>query len=92
MASLEVKVGKLSEKKEKGKEGLWGDSGYMGRPRENKTGAGWEGCARTTKKTCKRTRGDNGCGALSWKRESARLVSFKVAESRARHLCSGTGE
>jgi hypothetical protein len=31
--------------------------------------------------------GDNGCGALSWKRESARLASFEVAESRARHLC-----
>jgi len=85
VASLEVKVGKLSEKKEKGKE-------YMGRPRENKTGAGWEGCARTTEKTCKSVIGDNGCGALSWKCESARLVSFKVAESRARHLCSGTGE
>ena len=29
MASLEVKVGKLSEKKEREKkEGLWGDSGY----------------------------------------------------------------
>ena len=27
MASLEVKVGKLSEKKEKGKEGLWGIRG-----------------------------------------------------------------
>ena len=28
MASVEVKVGKLSEKEGKGKEGLWGDSGY----------------------------------------------------------------
>ena len=87
MASLEVKVGKLSEKKEKGKEGFVGDSGDMGRPRENKTGAGCKGSARTTGKTCKSVIGDNGCGALSWKRESARLASFKVAESRARNLC-----
>jgi hypothetical protein len=50
MASLEVKVGKLSEKKEREKR-VCGDSGYIGRPRENKTGTGWKGFARTTEKT-----------------------------------------
>ena len=88
MASLEVKVGKLSEKKEREKR-VCGGFGvlYMGRLRENKTGAGCTGSARTTENTCKSVTGDNGCGALSWKRESARLASFEVAESRARHLC-----
>ena len=39
MASLEVKVGKLSEKKEREKRVCGGGFGvlYMGRPRENKT-------------------------------------------------------
>ena len=59
----------------------------MGRARGNKTGAGVWCLARTTKNTCGVSRGDNGCGALSWKRESARLASFKDAESRVRHLC-----
>ncbi len=86
MESLEVKVGKLSENKEREKR-VCGDSGYIGRPGENKTGAGCTGSARTTVKTCKNVTGDNGCGALSWKRESARFASFKVAESRSRHLC-----
>jgi hypothetical protein len=79
--------GETFGKEGKGKEGFAGDSGDMGRPRENKTGAGCTGSARTTENTCKSVTGDNGCGALSWKRESARLASFKVAESRARHLC-----
>ena len=81
--------GETFGKEGKGKRGFVGDSWYSGRPRprENKTGAGCKGSARTTKKTCKSVIGDNGCGALSWKRESARLASFKVAESRVRHLC-----
>jgi len=87
VASVEVKVGKLSEKERENR--VCGGFGvlYMGRPRENKTGAGCTGSARTTENTCKSVTGDNGCGALSWKRESARLASFEVAESRAQHLC-----
>ena len=87
MGSLEVRVGKLSEKKEREKEGFAGDSGYIGRARENKAGAGCKGSARTTEKPCNSVTGDNGCGASSRKCESARLASFKVAESRVRHLC-----
>ena len=37
MASLEVKVGKLSEKKEKGKEGLWGIRGIVEGQGQGKT-------------------------------------------------------
>jgi len=90
VASLEVKVGKLSEKKEMEKR-VCGDSGDMGRPREHKTGAGCTGSTRTTKNTCKSVTGDNGCGALSWKRESARLASsglLKVGPG----TCAGSGK
>ena len=81
--------GETFKKEGKGKRGLVGDSGYCmwEGTRENKTGAGCTGSARTTKNTCKSVTGDNGCGALSWKRESARLACLRGAESRARHLC-----
>ena len=69
-----------------------GGGGIWGRAREKKTGAGVWCLARRTQNTCSMSTGDNGCGALSWKRESARLASFKVAESRVRHLRVGSGK
>ena len=60
--------------------------GY-GKAKGKQNGARCEGLARTDRKSCEVSRGDNGCVALSWKRESARLASFKVAESRSRHSC-----
>ena len=70
--------GKCCGKEGKGKRGYEGDSGGrdMGRARENKTEAGVVSLARQIHTACGMCRGDNGCGALSWKRESARLASF----------------
>ena len=78
-------LGKEGEGKD-GLHGFVGREGY-GKAKGKQNGARCEGLARTGRKSCEISRGDNGCVALSWKRESARLASFKVAESRSRHSC-----
>ena len=84
--------GKFLGKGKGGIVGIVGGGGIWGRAREKKTGAGVWCLVRTMQNTCGMSTGDNGCGALSWKRESGRLASFKVVESRARHLCVGSGK
>ena len=72
-----------------GKDGLHGFVGGEGhgKAKGKQKGARCGGLARRSQKACVICRGDNGWVALPWKCESARLASFKVAESRARHSC-----
>jgi hypothetical protein len=91
VARLEVIGGReIFGKEGKGERGFAGNSGAWILKRvqgKTKRELAWGCCARTVQTACRRTTGDNGCGALPRKRESARRASSRGAESRARHLC-----
>ena len=86
VSSFEVKVGNFWKRRGKrGFVGILGEGIWEGKGKQNRIRC--RGFSRTMRKTCGMMRGDNGCAALSWKCESARLAHFKVVESRVRHLC-----